>query len=122
MHFLLDAHIPRRLCDFVCRHVDGDNLSLEPVDVKHPCRISRACARVDTESLLFHRRLLRATTSEACFPEKLLEFNAGLLGGAADLELHAVGIAEEERPLLTKLLDVADLLGPGGDETVTHGF
>ena len=40
---------------------------------------------------------------------------------AAHLELHPVGIAEEQRPLVTEALDLADLRS-GRDEAVLDGF
>ena len=44
---------------------------------------------------------------------------SGQAGGAADLELHAVGIAEEQGPLAAEALDLADL-GAGVDQPLAE--
>ena len=38
------------------------------------------------------------------------------VGATADLEFHAIGVAEEQRPVVAEPLDLADLLRPGSNE------
>jgi hypothetical protein len=40
-----------------------------------------------------------------------------VIGAAAHLGFHPVGIAEEQRPFVTQPLDLADLLGAGDAES-----